>query len=83
MSISADKTIVVGEEGIPSLFGGIGDVAIGSNANGLDVLRYSVYSTHNTLIVSLEKHGHPREDIDKRQELIARQMFPQCYSHFD
>src|SRR5438477_7890022 len=66
---------------VPSLFGGVGDDAVCSDADSIDVLRDSVDSTHDTLIVSFKEHSHSRKDIDKSQELIARQMFPQCYAH--
>jgi hypothetical protein len=68
---------------VPSLFGGVGDDSVCSDADSIDVLRNSVDSTHDTLIVSFKEHGHARKDIDKSQELIARQMFPQCYAHVD
>jgi len=68
---------------IPSLFGGVGYYTIGSDANGVNVLRDSVHAAHDPLIVPLEEHGNPREDIDKRQELIARQVFPERDTHSD
>ena len=66
---------------IPALFGGVCYHAVRPDSNGFHVLRDRVDSTHDALIVSLEKHGDARKYIDESQELIARQMFPQRNSH--